>query len=68
MECGGRCEVHSGPDGLVRLASMAGVDMVVCAVVGMSGLRPVMAALKAGRDVALASKEVLVVAGAVVVE
>ena len=55
--------VYAGPEGLEKLAGLARADVVVCAVVGTAGLRPVMAAIEAGTDVALATKEVLVSAG-----
>jgi len=42
------------------------VDLVLCAVVGTAGLRPVLAAIRAGKDIALASKEILVMAGEIV--
>ena len=54
--------VH-GPEGLVEVATQEGADMVVSALVGAVGLPPTYAALEAGRDVALANKETLVVAG-----
>ncbi len=53
----------AGDEGVEELAGATGADMVVCALVGMAGLRPVLAAIRAGRDVALATKEVLVAAG-----
>ena len=55
--------VWSGPEGIERMAAIEGIDTVVCALVGMAGLRPVLAALERGTDVALATKEVLVAAG-----
>ncbi|MDI6773978.1 MAG: 1-deoxy-D-xylulose-5-phosphate reductoisomerase [Verrucomicrobiota bacterium] len=55
--------VHAGTEGLEQLATLHEADVVVCAVVGTAGLRPVLAALRLGCDVALATKEVLVVAG-----
>jgi len=58
--------VHRGPAGLAELASLPEADIVLCAVVGTAGLRPVMAAVEAGHDVALATKEVLVAAGGIV--
>jgi 1-deoxy-D-xylulose-5-phosphate reductoisomerase len=64
--CGVR--VLQGAAGVRDLAEAAQADIVLCAVVGMSGLAPVMAALQAGRDVALATKEVLVGAGRIVTE
>lgn len=54
--------VLTGDSGVAELAS-GETDIVLCALVGLSGLRPVMAALEAGHDVALATKEVLVAAG-----
>jgi 1-deoxy-D-xylulose-5-phosphate reductoisomerase len=60
------CEVAVGPEGLVAAATHP-ADLVVAGLVGAVGLRPVLAAVRAGRDVALANKEVLVVAGALVV-
>ena len=56
----------SGDDALVEIATLPEVDTVLCAVVGTSGLHAVLAALKAGKRVALASKEVLVMAGDIV--
>ena len=55
-----------GEEGLVELASGEGADMVLVAIVGTGGLRPTLAALESGKDIALASKEVLVVAGQLV--
>jgi len=60
-------EVLAGPEGLDRLAA-SGVDLVVVAVEGVAGLAPTLAALRAGADVALATKEALVAGGALVVE
>ncbi len=59
-------EIHAGPTGAVRMASSPGVDVVVSAFVGASGLLPTWAAIEAGHDVALANKEVLVMAGELV--
>ncbi len=53
-----------GVEGLEALATLPGVDVVLVAVVGTAGLRPALAALAAGKDLALASKEILVLAGA----
>lgn len=60
------CEVHTGAAGLIELASLPDVDMVVVAIVGTRGLAPALAALSQGRDLGLASKEILVLAGAFV--
>jgi 1-deoxy-D-xylulose-5-phosphate reductoisomerase len=59
-------ELRLGAEGLEAVATHP-ADLVVAGLVGAVGLRPVLAALAAGRDVALANKEVLVVAGALVV-
>lgn len=55
--------VWGGPEGIEALAALPEADIVVCAIVGMAGLRPTVAAIEAGHDVALATKEVLVAAG-----
>ena len=59
-------KVWAGVDSLCDLVKMDGVDIVVGAMVGFSGLRPTLAALEAGKVVALANKETLVAAGSVV--
>jgi 1-deoxy-D-xylulose-5-phosphate reductoisomerase len=59
-------EVHSGPQGLVELATLAEADMVLVAIVGTAGLMPALAAIEAGKDLAVASKEILVMAGEVI--
>jgi 1-deoxy-D-xylulose-5-phosphate reductoisomerase len=63
-----RCavEVLWGDEGYRRLATWPGVHMVVGAMVGAAGLVPTLAAIEAGKDVALANKETLVMAGAIV--
>ena len=61
-------QVLSGMDGLCTLAAMPQADMVLNAVVGMVGLRPTLAAVEAGHDVALANKETLVAGGAFVMD
>jgi 1-deoxy-D-xylulose-5-phosphate reductoisomerase len=60
-------EVRSGMDGLVAAATHPDVDVVVMSVKGAIGLLPTLAALRAGKSVALASKEVLVAAGELVI-
>lgn len=60
--------ILSGTEGLCQLAALEEADVVLNAVVGMVGLRPTLAALKAGHDVALANKETLVAGGALVTE
>ena len=55
--------VLSGMDGLNAIATLAEADMIVTAVVGMIGIQPTIAAIEAGKDIALANKETLVTAG-----
>jgi 1-deoxy-D-xylulose-5-phosphate reductoisomerase len=55
--------VLEGEDGLCELASMPEADLVLIAIVGTAGLRPALAAIEAGKDIAVASKEILVMAG-----
>jgi 1-deoxy-D-xylulose-5-phosphate reductoisomerase len=59
-------EVLSGPDGLVRLVTDSGADLVLNALVGSAGLGPTVASLGEGIDLALANKESLVVGGELV--
>jgi 1-deoxy-D-xylulose-5-phosphate reductoisomerase len=56
-------KVWSGTDNLDHLVAGKNIDMVIAAMVGYSGLRPTLSAIKAGKPVALANKETLVVAG-----
>lgn len=56
----------SGIEGLIECAALSGVDMVVGAIVGMIGVRPIIEAVKAGKDIALANKETLVTAGHII--
>lgn len=60
--------IHSGDEGLIELATLEEADMVIVAIVGVAGLRPALAALEAGKDLAVASKEILVMAGEQVME
>ena len=57
------CRIASGMDGLIEAASIAQADLTVTAIVGMIGIRPTIAAIRAGKDIALANKETLVTAG-----
>ncbi len=59
-------QLLAGDEGVAELAATGEADIVLCALVGMAGLRPVLAALRSGRHVALATKEALVAAGAIV--
>jgi len=56
-------QVYSGNEGLVKLATMPEADIVLIAIVGTAGLQPALAAIRAGKDIAIASKEILVMAG-----
>jgi 1-deoxy-D-xylulose-5-phosphate reductoisomerase len=58
--------IFSGEAGLIEIACVTNVDMVLVAIVGTGGLRPALAAIKAGKDLAVASKEILVMAGEIV--
>ncbi|MEW5783861.1 MAG: 1-deoxy-D-xylulose-5-phosphate reductoisomerase [Bacillota bacterium] len=60
---GEACRVEPGPQGQILAATWPSVDLVVAALVGFSGFEPVLAALQAGKIVALANKESLVVGG-----
>jgi len=56
-------KVYSGSESLEQIVQMDTIDMVLCALVGFSGLRPTLSAIEAGKDIALANKETLVVGG-----
>ena len=56
-------QLYDGLSGLVQLAQLPEADIVLVAVVGTTGLEPALAAITAGKDLALASKEILVLAG-----
>ncbi|MFQ5353591.1 MAG: 1-deoxy-D-xylulose-5-phosphate reductoisomerase [Thermodesulfobacteriota bacterium] len=64
----GSIKVGAGVDGAVTAASIDETDMVVAAISGAAGLRPTMAAIEAGKDIALANKEAMVLAGSIVME
>ena len=59
-------KVHSGMDAVCDLVTAPDVDIVVASMVGFSGLRPTLAAIGAGKPIALANKETLVAAGSIV--
>jgi len=61
-------EILSGAAGCARVASHEGADMVVSAMAGAAGLSPTMAAIDAGKDIALANKETMVMAGKLVMD
>ena len=56
-------KVVSGMEGMLELAAWPEAELLVTAIVGMIGIRPTMAAIEAGKDIALANKETLVTAG-----
>lgn len=58
--------IHTGTQGLLEVATLAGADIVLVAIVGTAGLFPALAAIEAGKDLAVASKEILVMAGEVI--
>src|SRR6266571_2901038 len=58
--------VYSGEPGLMELATLPAADIVLIAIVGTAGLQPALAAIRAGKDIAVASKEILVMAGEIV--
>lgn len=58
-----KVKVVGGMEGLLELAVLEEVEILVTAIVGMIGIRPTMAAIEAGKDIALANKETLVTAG-----
>ena len=59
-------QVFSGNEGLLKLATLPAADIVLIAIVGTAGLQPALAAIRAGKDIAVASKEILVMAGEIV--
>jgi 1-deoxy-D-xylulose-5-phosphate reductoisomerase len=61
-------EILHGSDGYCQAARLPGTDMVVGAMVGAAGLEPTLAAIEAGKDIALANKETLVMAGSIVMQ
>jgi 1-deoxy-D-xylulose-5-phosphate reductoisomerase len=63
---GGQAQVWAGQEGLLKLATWPEADIVLIAIVGTAGLQPALAAIRAGKDIAVASKEILVMAGEMV--
>jgi 1-deoxy-D-xylulose-5-phosphate reductoisomerase len=63
-----KVQVYSGMEGLIKIATLDEIDIVVTSVVGMIGLKPTIAAIEAKKDIALANKETLVVAGEIVMK
>ncbi len=58
--------IHLGLEGLLEVSRLEGADMVLVAIVGTAGLQPALAVIEAGKDLAVASKEILVMAGELV--
>jgi 1-deoxy-D-xylulose-5-phosphate reductoisomerase len=65
-ELGTSTQVYCGNEGLLKLATLPAADIVLIAIVGTAGLQPALAAIRAGKDIAVASKEILVMAGEIV--
>jgi 1-deoxy-D-xylulose-5-phosphate reductoisomerase len=63
---GAAVRVFSNAEGLIQLATLPEADIVLIAIVGTAGLQPALAAIRAGKDIAVASKEILVMAGEIV--
>jgi 1-deoxy-D-xylulose-5-phosphate reductoisomerase len=63
---GTSAQVFCGSEGLLKLATLPAADIVLIAIVGTAGLQPALAAIRAGKDIAVASKEILVMAGEIV--
>ena len=61
-------KVYAGIDAIEQVVSSESIDIVLTAMVGFSGLKPTIAAIKAGKSIALANKETLVVAGSIISE
>jgi 1-deoxy-D-xylulose-5-phosphate reductoisomerase len=61
-----RPKIYAGEAGLVELSTTAAADMVLVAIIGTAGLQPALAAVDSGKDLAVASKEILVMAGEIV--
>ena len=64
----GKTEILAGEEGLLAAATYEGADTVLASMVGYAGLRPTMAAINCGKNIALANKETLVAAGSLVME
>jgi len=60
--------VYGGDEGLIKLATLADADMVLIAIVGTAGLQPALAAVEAKKELAVASKEILVMAGEIIMK
>lgn len=63
-----QCKVWAGADAIAQMVTMPSIHIVVAAMVGYAGLKPTIEAIKAGKTIALANKETLVVAGEIITE
>ena len=64
--CDRDVKVYAGEEAMIDLMEMSSIDMVLAAIVGFAGLKPTLRAIECGKPVALANKETMVVAGAIV--
>lgn len=62
-----QCKIVSGMEGLIEVSTISESDILITAVVGMIGINPTIAAIKAGKDIGLANKETLVTAGHIII-
>ncbi|WP_411825880.1 1-deoxy-D-xylulose-5-phosphate reductoisomerase [Luteolibacter sp. AS25] len=62
----GSVKIHTGAEGLNTLSQLEEADIILIAIVGTAGLHPALAAIDAGKDLAIASKEILVMAGEII--
>jgi len=61
-------EIYSGPQGMIHLATLDDIDTVISAISGAAGLLPTYAAIQSGKQIALANKETMVMAGPLIME
>lgn len=61
-------QIYSGAEGLLRISELEEADIVLVAIVGTTGLQPALAAIEAGKNLAVASKEILVMAGEIITQ
>lgn len=65
---GNKCEIYYGQEGVIAVATVPSAELVVTSVVGVAGLIPTIEAIKKGKNIALANKETMVAAGALVMK
>jgi len=61
-------KVYAGPEAIEQIVASGNIDLVLASMVGYAGLRPTIAAIRCGKDIALANKETLVVAGHIILK